>query len=333
MSSSLFFTNGAWDGNYYHNFTATNLLAEFKTMHNVELVINLKLNIKDTMAGVIRRITEPFKSPKVTVTSSTTLVVQSGNIFVSAVIGENQNPFLKESRTVDMTVHGGEESLEAFAGRMDQYIHTDDVYVKWWFKNAAKELNKIQFTLEDKKPFRPEHYPFIKNADDYIQRFTDSQASVLVLLGEPGTGKTSFIRHLLRQAKCECFITYDEDVMYDDLFYVNFLSDKTAEYLILEDADLLLTERVQDNNKIMSKILNTSDGLISLGNKKIIFTANIRDETRIDEALVRPGRCFDVLKFRPLTIEESTGIAKNNGIELSSTKQEFTLAEIFNSKN
>src|SRR4051812_47355065 len=49
--------------------------------------------------------------------------------------------------------------------------------------------------------------------------------SSLVLLGEPGTGKTSFIRHLLWHLRWNCVATYDEQPLRKDDFFMNFITN------------------------------------------------------------------------------------------------------------
>ena len=84
---------------------------------------------------------------------------------------------------------------------------------------------------------------------------------------------------------------------------------------------------------MMHKFLNVSDGLISAADKKLVFSTNLPNVRDIDSALLREGRCFDVLQFRPLTRKEALAVVE----ETKSTRelgdgQEFTLAEIFKSQ-
>jgi ATP-dependent 26S proteasome regulatory subunit len=80
------------------------------------------------------------------------------------------------------------------------------------------------------------------------------------------------------------------------------------------------------------RFLNLGDGLISLPNKKIIFTCNLERTSDIDSALTRPGRCFDVVKFDSLNREQSRAVANKIGVEFNLDGSEFTVSEIFNAK-
>jgi ATP-dependent 26S proteasome regulatory subunit len=121
--------------------------------------------------------------------------------------------------------------------------------------------------------------------------------------------------------------------MGDDQFFLDFiLGDK--DILIIEDADTMILDRDKDNNTLLAKILNVSDGLIKNINKKIVFSTNITDKNRIDSALMRPGRCFDVMDFRALTYEEAVRLQEATGAtkELNPNK-EYTLAELMSQGN
>lgn len=48
----------------------------------------------------------------------------------------------------------------------------------------------------------------------------------------------------------------------------------------------------------MHRFLAIADGVVRAQGRKIIFTTNLPNISDIDEALVRPGRAFDVLRTR-----------------------------------
>jgi hypothetical protein len=48
-----------------------------------------------------------------------------------------------------------------------------------------------------------------------------------------------------------------------------------------------------------------TDGVARSQGRKIIFTTNLADVTDIDEALIRPGRCFAIRNLRNLTTDEA----------------------------
>lgn len=197
-------------------------------------------------------------------------------------------------------------------------------------------LERIGLPVKTDRKFYPELYPCIEEPDSFIKRFINSSANVLILTGPPGMGKSALINSIILSAELPTSIVFDPDVMSDDHLYTDFINKSLRNeggLMIMEDADIVLTDRVVSKNTTMSKLLNLSDGIVDTSGAKFIFSANLSGKEDIDDALTRPGRCFDIVEFRPLTYEEASRAAKAIGVELYEEKSEYTVAEIFNSTN
>jgi hypothetical protein len=165
----------------------------------------------------------------------------------------------------------------------------------------------------------------------YIDNYLASEACVLILIGPPGTGKTTLIKNIIHRSGGNAMVAYDDKVLGGDDFFASFV-DNDTDILVMEDADSFLDSR-QDGNTMMHKFLNVSDGLISTLGKKMIFSTNLPNVADIDSALLRTGRCFDVLEFRALTRTEALAVITESGKALELPDgSEFTLAEIFTSQ-
>lgn len=220
--------------------------------------------------------------------------------------------------------------------------------IKWWYM-GVKEPEGITMPLEGFSP-TDEFYPWMsKSIATFAREYSESSANVLLLLGQPGTGKTSFIRGLIREMSYETWVTYDSKVQQNEQFYIQFtaiarnadipaslpeeLRDGSkrddGRCLVLEDADEMLSKRTE-GNKIMNRLLNLSDGLVSLPARKIIFSTNLPGLKSVDEALLRPGRCFAAIKFRDLTRAEAQRACRSVGIDRAITKEKLTLSEALN---
>jgi SpoVK/Ycf46/Vps4 family AAA+-type ATPase len=126
-------------------------------------------------------------------------------------------------------------------------------------------------------------------------------------------------------------VTYDSHLLDSDGFFASFLTREDANLLIIEDADDLLQAR-SEGNKLVEKLLNASDGMVSFSHKKLIFSTNLPNINMIDPALIRPGRCFDILEFRRLNQEEANVVAQNYYGDAAPKLEgkDFSLAEITN---
>lgn len=180
----------------------------------------------------------------------------------------------------------------------------------------------------DREPVE-EMYPFLKGESlaDYYDRFMHSSASILLLIGPPGTGKTTFIRGLLQHAEISAIVTYDTAILSKDYLFAQFI-EGDRNVLIVEDADNFLGART-DGNDFMHKFLNVGDGLVTTKNKKMIFSTNLPSVKDIDPALIRPGRCFDILNFDTLTQDQAVALAKKVDVQLDGVKDKWSIADVF----
>lgn len=167
--------------------------------------------------------------------------------------------------------------------------------------------------------------------DKAISTFMTKQESGIVLLhGEPGTGKTTYIKHLICKFTDREFIFIQNDFVSDLLKpnFVAFLLQNKNAVLIIEDAEKVVVPRDHSSEmSVVSTILQFTDGLFSdFLNIKIICTFNT-DIERIDKALLRKGRMVAKYNFSALSPEKTAALAKKLGHE--NVEGEMTLADIF----
>ncbi len=195
-----------------------------------------------------------------------------------------------------------------------------------WIYSSDGSSATIPLTSE-KMPI-DQMYPFLNRPlADYYDEYMKSSASILLLLGPPGTGKTTFIRGLLQHTNSSAMVSYDSSLLEKDYIFATFI-EGDRNLFIVEDADLFLKSR-NEGNTMMHKFLNVGDGLVTTKNKKMIFSTNLPSLREVDPALIRPGRCFDVLEFRSLNLEEAKKLGKKIDLKIDETKTSFSLAELF----
>jgi hypothetical protein len=201
-------------------------------------------------------------------------------------------------------------------------------YIEWVYSSDG---NSVNVPLNTERLPVQEMYPFLgeEALTSYYDRFLASQANILLLIGPPGTGKTTFIRGLLAHSNSSAIVTYDAAILEKDYLFARFIEDETG-VMVLEDSDNFLKAR-SDGNTMMHRFLNVGDGLVTTKGKKLIFSTNLPSIRDVDPALVRPGRCFDILNFAPLNGEQATKLADKLGTTYDKKDSgTYSIAEIFN---
>ena len=84
---------------------------------------------------------------------------------------------------------------------------------------------------------------------------------------------------------------------------------------------------------MMHKFLNVGDGLVTTRNKKLVFSTNLPSISDIDPALVRPGRCYDILHFGELNQTEAETLANKAGVTLNGKRDKWSIADVFFNEN
>ncbi|MHB8259419.1 MAG: AAA family ATPase [Bacteroidia bacterium] len=176
---------------------------------------------------------------------------------------------------------------------------------------------------------------------DLMDRFDEETKGLALFHGEPGTGKTYYIRHLLREmADADKAVIYMPPNMVDHLTepgFMGFLMKQLTEWadegtytvLLIEDAEPLLAKR-QEGIRIqgVTNLLNMTDGLLNdMLNLQIICTFNV-DLKKLDSALLRPGRLIARKEFKALSVIDTNRLAQRLGIK-HHFKKPATLGEIY----
>jgi hypothetical protein len=277
--------------------------------------------------NVIKFLHEKYKMNYTFIDTTNVIVTFDGVIGIIA----GRNDDIGAGQYINTWLYGDESKLKAigkeFLDYLEQFTAKVSTYVNWAYFDGQRNIRYVQLPIKARVLFDPAFYPFIDNVDDFMLKFKDSSANVLILNGPPGTGKTSFITNMIAKMGYSAMTTYDEQVMQSDAFHTEYLSGNN-DVMVLEDSDTFM----RGKSNVLSKFLNISDGIMDTSKKKIILTANISNVKEIDEALIRPGRCFSLVNFRTLTKTEAQEVVTSLGKEMPEARKEYTLAELFNDK-
>ena len=176
------------------------------------------------------------------------------------------------------------------------------------------------------KDFQPIHKHIVEN----LQK---NESGLYLFHGEPGTGKTTYIKYLASVLKRD--IIYVPVAFIDSLVDPSFLPallKKRHSVLVIEDAEkALLAREPGDSSSLVSAILNITDGIMgNVFSISVIATYN-SPRAGIDKALLRKGRLKGEHKFDKLPVEQVQKILDDNKINFTA-KETMSLAEIFNTQ-
>jgi len=189
---------------------------------------------------------------------------------------------------------------------------------------------------------------FVKIKDIKLDQFNESlphekilnilnkdESGLILLHGEPGCGKSSYIKYLIKECQDKYFVILSQDLLQNMNSFREFLLREASSdtIIVIEDCENLVKSRERvGTNLIISDFLNITDGIYGdLYRLKFILTFNTDVQT-IDQALLRKGRLKCKYKFSKLKGKRLKELSEKLGVKLLEKQIEdgVSLADLFN---
>lgn len=290
---------------------------------------------------------------------------------IDKLIADFGSRLLRSDSWITKKLHHGDA---LFGTRHGSFLQSEDGYITIYtstLKNALRLARKLEPYVLDQKDdcgtfhllkserngFCTEAVPFKKScqldeetldlhygegvadwSDLFVEKITEKCSGLTIFEGPPGTGKTSYLRHLisqLRETHCFFFVAPCMVHFICDPDMIGFWTKQQRRHkdkqfvMVLEDAEKALMKRAGDNRTQVSAILNMTDGMLADFLKlQVICTINCKSD-EIDEALLRPGRLLAHRIFDRMSYNLGRRLAEKMGRELP-LQEDYSLAEIFN---
>lgn len=150
-------------------------------------------------------------------------------------------------------------------------------------------------------------------------RTTNPSGRIVIMEGEPGTGKTHLIRAMLSEVPDAMFVLVSPEMVPSlagpELLPLLMQNKQSFALngpivLVLEDADRCLVTRGEGNLNNIQSLLNLGDGILgSLLDLRIVATTNAK-KLEMEAAILRPGRLSKRMEVGALDFQTARSIFK-----------------------
>ena len=218
---------------------------------------------------------------------------------------------------------------------LEQYKSTPPTtinYVVGFTPNGEADIT-IRVVDENFNPPKDMFYPYLEGGlDGVTESFLDDKNNLLLLIGPPGTGKSTLLRHLCRSAgERKIYQFCGEKVLTHPAFDAYLTKIPENSLVLIEEADTLIGKREEGNTSI-STLLNELSG-VTVRDVKFVITTNLENTKMIEPALFRPGRCYALKQFKHLTRDQAAVIVAELNLPEDRIRDNVSLADVLDGPN
>lgn len=261
-----------------------------------------------------------------------------GRVIVSdtAILGAFVNPAVTATKAT-YDILGLPVFCEWFKAEFAKHLQANPTkYLTRIRVDGQGNLTTVMETIQGNRAVKDvsKFYPYFDfTPATLMQEFAKSNSNVCLIYGVPGTGKSNWMMEMINERGWDdkIYLADRMDVLGHPGF-PDFVRELPAGSIVLtEDSDILVGKRT-DGNVSMSALLNATAGIVAR-DVKLIISTNLKHTNDIDDALMRPGRCFRILKFKHLNSAQATDVREMlelDEFDFGTDRKDITLAEAIN---
>ncbi len=208
---------------------------------------------------------------------------------------------------------------------------TKEAYISFILQGHGG-LKTVDSKLMPREIVLAENYndDLVEKSVDIIKQLNEEKSGIYLFHGDPGTGKSNYIRWLKTQTEKKfIFMPLNVAANIDSPELLGLMMGNEGCVLIIEDAEKLVVSREGNHNSTIAALLNLSDGLIGQTlNIQVICTFNTA-LSKVDKALQRKGRLLTHYEFKKLSLQKTKDLFKKCGHE-GEINEELLLTDIYN---
>lgn len=182
---------------------------------------------------------------------------------------------------------------------------------------------------------------FLDFNSELLDRLEKEKKGLVLFHGAPGTGKTYYIRNLLKDlASKNKRVIYIPPSLVEYMmepsmlnFIINDITENEEDtILLIEDAEPLLESRKHGQGRTtgITNLLNSTDGILNDILGLIVIATFNTDIHNIDEALLRPGRLLARKEFKNIPAKNLEKAAELFAVDSSKIEKnkDYSIAEL-----
>lgn len=274
------------------------------------------------------------------------------------ILGKKEEPktdlgLCARIKSLNLCVRFDESPMDSYIlfdiKRYNEMIEFKNSILKFYFLPKSEECNYWKlcqnsngYYLDKGKIKPPKDFDIAKlyndsfiEEDKKIKEFINKKekSGLIILHGERGTGKSTYIKHLVGEFTDKKFVYVSSSLirLFSQPAFQSFLTTLNNHIIILEDCENAIRDRKsgQSDDDAVSLLLNLTDGILG-DDLEMKFICTFNDDMKnIDPALLRKGRLVSKYEFKGLEKEKAQSLLKELGHEVMLEKN-ITLADIFN---